>query len=73
MSGLKMLYQKKENQYQRENLLLDSLSPLKTLSRGYIISQQNNKIIKSVKEIDRDKNMVLTYSDGNIEVKSVEE
>lgn len=72
-SGLQMLYQKKEHQYQRENLLLDSLSPLKTLSRGYIISQQNDKIIKSVKDIDKKKNIVLTYADGSVEVKSVEE
>ena len=33
---------------------LDTLSPLKTLSRGYLIAQKENKTIKSINDVKKD-------------------
>ena len=44
---------------------LDALSPLKTLTRGYSITEYNGKIIKSVKEIKIDDEIKITFKDGS--------
>lgn len=49
---------------------LDTLSPLKTLTRGYCLATTNNgKIIKSVKNLKKDDELVLRFNDGNTNVK----
>lgn len=49
---------------------LDTLSPLKTLTRGYCLATTNNgKIIKSVKKLKKDDELVLRFNDGNTNVK----
>ena len=61
-----------ENQsYRYANLItsLDNLSPLKTMQRGYAISAQNRKVIKSVDEIEMNEDMSVRYVDGIIDVK----
>ncbi len=45
---------------------LDSLSPLKTLSRGYSIIQKDGKIIKSKDSVKSGDKIDITLSDGNI-------
>ena len=45
---------------------LDALSPLKVLARGYAIVQSNDKIIKSVKETEKDSQINIRLSDGNM-------
>ena len=45
---------------------LDALSPLKVLARGYAIVQSNDKIIKSVKEAEKDSQINIRLSDGNM-------
>ncbi len=50
---------------------LDTLSPLKTLTRGYAIAEKDKKSIKSVKEIQKDDIIQLKFIDGNIETKVV--
>ncbi len=72
-NALIMKYTNKENQLKQLSSSLDALSPLKTISRGYIISQQKGKIIKSVSQIDRESNVTLTYIDGKVDVKVVKE
>lgn len=47
---------------------LDTLSPLKTLTRGYSIAEQNNKIIKSVKELNTGDKIDLRFVDGKKQV-----
>ncbi|MBR0475161.1 MAG: exodeoxyribonuclease VII large subunit, partial [Erysipelotrichaceae bacterium] len=61
-----------ENQsYRYANLItsLDNLSPLKTMQRGYAISSQKGKVIKSVDEIEMNEDMSVRYVDGTIDVK----
>ena len=43
---------------------LDTLSPLKTLTRGYCLTEHDNKIIKSVKELKKDDEITLKFIDG---------
>ena len=42
---------------------LDTLSPLKTLSRGYCLTEKNGKIIKTAKELKTGDNIDLVFSD----------
>jgi exodeoxyribonuclease VII large subunit len=53
--------------------LLDSYSPLKTLQRGYAVASQNNKILKSVKDIDYSIYLETKFYDGTIKSKPVKE
>lgn len=48
---------------------LDSLSPLKTLTRGYCLAEKDGKIIKSVKETKQDEKIELRFYDGNKKAK----
>ena len=43
---------------------LDALSPLKTLSRGYIIAEKDKKLIKSYKDLNKNDKVTLTFIDG---------
>ena len=56
----------KENIHKFENIVskLDSLSPLKTLVRGYSITQKNGEVIKSVKQLKKDDDIEIIFSDG---------
>ncbi len=50
---------------------LDTLSPLKTLTRGYSIAEKNKKSIKSVKELKKNDIIDLKFIDGKIETKVI--
>ena len=48
---------------------LDALSPLKTLTRGYsVVENEERKVIKSVKDVKKDDKLNLTLVDGKINV-----
>ena len=44
------------------------LSPESVLKRGYTIVKQDNKFIKSVAAIDKNKSFTVVFGDGDIEV-----
>lgn len=46
---------------------LDTLSPLKTLTRGYSITEYDGKIVNSVKTLEKDMKVNLKFQDGNID------
>ena len=48
---------------------LDAYSPLKTLLRGYSITEKQGKIVKSVNELEKDDIIKIKLSDGNKEAK----
>lgn len=48
---------------------LDTLSPLKTLTRGYSIVQKNAKTIKSVKELKTNDMLGIRFTDGEVKTK----
>jgi len=43
---------------------LDAISPLKTLTRGYCIAQQEDRIIKTSKDLKTGDNIALQFTDG---------
>ena len=48
---------------------LDTLSPLKTLTRGYSIAQKDGKTIKSVKELKTNDELDIRFTDGEVKTK----
>jgi exodeoxyribonuclease VII large subunit len=48
---------------------LDGLSPLKTLTRGYLIVQKNDKIVKSVNDVKQNDEIDLKFFDGEKKAK----
>ena len=72
-NNIKMIYDKvvekhKESSYLFSNLIskLDSLSPLKTLTRGYSIVQKDDKIIKSKEDLKAGDEINIRLIDGQI-------
>ena len=45
---------------------LDTLSPLKTLTRGYTIVENNNEIVKSIKDIEIGDKIDIRFTDGKM-------
>ena len=43
---------------------LDALSPLKTLTRGYTLTEKDNKIVKSSSELKQGDEVKLRFYDG---------
>ena len=50
---------------------LDTLSPLKTLTRGYTIASFNGKNIKSVKDVKKDDIIDMRLADGTLQSKII--
>ena len=61
----------KDNKNKFINLIskLDSLSPLKTLSRGYTITQKGGKVIKSAHVLNKEDNIEIKFIDGTVNAK----
>lgn len=51
---------------------LELINPLNVLKRGFSLTYKNNKVVKSVKKINKDDTLCIKLNDGNITV-SVEE
>lgn len=50
---------------------LDALSPLKTLTRGYSLVEKDNKLIKSVKELNTGDKIQIKLTDGKKEAQII--
>jgi len=48
---------------------LDTLSPLKTLTRGYCVTESDGKIVSKVKDLKKDMEISLKFQDGNAKAK----
>jgi exodeoxyribonuclease VII large subunit len=49
--------------------LLDSLSPLKVVDRGYSLVTKNGELIKSIKQVQSGDQLELQVTDGKIAAK----
>ena len=72
-NNINLIYDKVIEKYKESNnkfinivSKLDSLSPLKTLSRGYSIVEKEDKIIKSKNDLKIGDEIKITLADGNI-------
>lgn len=61
--------EKEKNRYVELVAKLDTLSPLKTLMRGYSITEKEGKIVKSIKKLKKDDNIDIRLTDGKIQAK----
>ena len=50
---------------------LDTMSPLKTLARGYCLTEKDGKIINSSNKLKKDDELVLRFQDGSSNVKVI--
>lgn len=50
---------------------LDAMSPLKTLTRGYIIAEKEDKLIKSIHDIQKDDEIKIRFHDGETKAKII--
>ena len=55
-----------ESQYSGKIAMLDSLSPLNILKRGYSLCYKDEKLIKSSGELNKNDTVTIKMSDGNV-------
>ena len=60
-----------KNAFIEKATILDGLSPLKTLTRGYCLAETNNRIIKRSKELESNQEVILRFSDGKKQAKII--
>ena len=65
------IYKDKKTNMIKHISKLDALSPLKTLTRGYSIVQKDSKVIKSVKDLNKDDEVDLRLVDGIAKAKII--
>ena len=63
----------KINQYIALTTKLDTMSPLKTLTRGYALVEKNDQIVKSVKQLKLDDEIQIKFFDGEKKAKILEQ
>ena len=66
-----ILFDKKKNKYINLLSKLETLSPLKTIERGYSITRINDKVITSIKNIKKDDTIEIELKDGKINTKVI--
>ena len=60
-----------KNAFVEKAAILDGLSPLKTLTRGYCLAEAKNRIIKKAEELEVNQELTLRFSDGKNQAKIV--
>ena len=63
-NAMKEIKTEKKNKYIELVTKLDSISPLKTLIRGYSLTEKDGQIIKRASQIDRGDIITIKFSDG---------
>ena len=63
--------EKNKNKYIELVAKLDTLSPLKTLLRGYSIVEKDEKVVKSVAELKAEDNVTIKLNDGEKQARIV--
>ena len=68
---IKLIYKEKESHYTKVITRLDTLSPLKTLARGYCLAENDGKIIKKAKDVKSGDELELKFQDGSRKTKVI--
>ena len=61
---MKIIHKDSQSSYIKLVSKLDTLSPLKTLTRGYTLTEKEGKIVKSVEELKENDKVKLRFFDG---------
>ena len=61
---IKVKQEKSKTKYVELVSKLDAISPLKTLTRGYAITEKDGKIVKSKDELKKGDIVSIRYTDG---------
>lgn len=64
-NNIKIKHEKEKSKYIELISKLDTLSPLKTLSRGYVLVEKDGKIIKSQNDLKSNEIINIKFSDGD--------
>lgn len=72
---IKQLMQQKNQHLNHQVHLLDAYSPLKSMSRGYALVEQESELVRSVKQLEVGTNLSIQFSDGQVtaEIKKINE
>ena len=66
---IRNIQKEKQTKYIEIVAKLDTLSPLKTLTRGYCLTEKEGNIIKSVKQLETNDEIKLKFYDGDKKAK----
>ena len=69
--SIKNVHNKAKLEFTQKVARLDTLSPLKTLTRGYSIIEKQGKIIKSKKDLKKDEEINIKFYDGEKQAKII--
>ena len=69
VNHIQIRHEKEQMKYNELVAKLDAYSPLKTLARGYSITQKEGKVIKKQSELKSDDVVELRFVDGNVQAK----
>ena len=72
VNSIKMKQKDSSSKYIELVTKLDTLSPLKTLTRGYSLTEMNGKIIKSSKSLKQEDEIDIKFYDGTRKAKVIE-
>lgn len=67
LNAMKQSLAIKKQSLSKTSALLDTVSPLATLSRGYSITLSDNKLLKSVNDVEENQLITSKFADGEIQ------
>ena len=68
-NSIQRIKEKNKNKYIELVAKLDTLSPLKTLTRGYSIIEKDGKIVKSINDLQKEDEIAIRLKDGEKQAK----
>ncbi len=72
LNNPKVLYKDKEVEIKNITSKLELLNPLKIIARGYSVTYNNDKIVKSIKNVKKDDKLKIKVTDGIISTKVID-
>ena len=69
--SIKNKHSEQKSKFAEKVAKLDTLSPLKTLSRGYSITEKQGKIVNSKKDLNKDDEVEIKFFDGAKQAKII--
>ena len=69
--SIKNKHSEQKSKFAEKVAKLDTLSPLKTLSRGYSITEKQGKIVASKKDLKKDDEVEIKFFDGTKQAKII--